>query len=109
MCGHDLPGCLFSMKLDSGTPKIKKNVFLRFFCGVEHSTGYNRADFGLFLPVLLLFLGIFTYQMHENTLLVCKNGRKSCKKSTSRRVFADFCLKKLLFKPFFLEFYILNA
>jgi hypothetical protein len=109
MCGHDLPGCLFSMKLDSGTPKIKKNVFLRVFCGVEYSTGYNRADFGLFLPVLLLFLGVFTYQMHENTLLVCKNGRKSCEKSTSRRVFADFCLKKLLFKPFFLEFYILNA
>ena len=79
MCGHDLPGCLFSMKLDSGTPKIKKNVFLRVFCGVEYSTGYNRADFGLFLPVLLLFLGIFTYQMHENTLLVCKKAENRVK------------------------------
>lgn len=43
MCGHDLPGCLFSMKLDSGTPKIKKNVFLRVFCGVEYSTGLFRG------------------------------------------------------------------
>lgn len=68
MCGHDLPGCLFSMKLDSGTPKIKKNVFLCVFCGVEYSTGYNRADFGLFWVVLgcfkavfRLFLGVLTY------------------------------------------------
>jgi hypothetical protein len=31
------------MKLDSGTPKIKKNVFLRVFCGVEYSTGLFRG------------------------------------------------------------------
>ena len=51
MCGHDLPGCLFSMKLDSGTSKIKKNMFLRVFCGVEFSTGTLKEEYEwLYMP-----------------------------------------------------------
>ncbi len=58
MCGHK-PGCLFSMKLDSAAPYLKKNVLAPDNSGVEHSTGYRGAICGLFLFFFGPFWGFF--------------------------------------------------